>query len=183
MRVIAGEARRLILKTLPSDETRPTTDMIKETLFNMISFNIPGARFLDLFAGSGAIGIEALSRGAVSATFVDNNPKAVAVIRDNLEHTHLADRAQVYTADSASAIRRLGEKFDIVFMDPPYNKGLEDTVLRNLKGSSAIDEDTLIIIEMAAGGDTDHFASLGFEIDKIKTYKTNKHVFMRCSST
>ena len=89
MRVIAGKARRLNLETLPGLDTRPTTDRIKETLFNILQADIPGASFLDLFAGSGAIGIEALSRGAENAVFVDKNPKACACIRRNLEFTRL----------------------------------------------------------------------------------------------
>ena len=179
MRVIAGEARRLILKTLPGNDTRPTTDMIKETLFNMINFDIPGSRFLDLYAGSGAIGIEALSRGAVSAAFVDNNPKATAVISENLEHTHFTDRAQVITSEAVLSLRRLSGHYDIVFMDPPYDNGLEDGVLRALAVSGLIDESTLLIVEMSIGADTEHFIGLGYDIEKIKSYKSNKHVFLR----
>ena len=93
MRVIAGTARHLKLKTIEGINTRPTTDRIKETLFNMLSYDVEGSRFLDLFSGSGAIGIEALSRGARAAVFVENNRKAARCIRENLEHTHLAERA------------------------------------------------------------------------------------------
>ena len=107
MRVIAGSARRLLLKTLPGDETRPTTDRIKETLFNMLQAEIPGSRFLDLFGGSGGIAIEALSRGASAAVIVEKNPKAARIIRENLEHTHLDDRAELLTTDASAAITRL----------------------------------------------------------------------------
>ncbi len=182
MRVISGSARRLLLKTLPGNETRPTTDKIKETLFNMINFDLPGSVFLDLFAGSGAIGIEALSRGASAAVFIDNNIKAAAVIRENLEHTGLAAASEVLTAEAVSGLRRLeaGKKhFDIVFMDPPYDLGLEDTALRYLKNSGIISADTIIIIEMSRDTDTEHISELGYIIDKIKTYKTNKHIFIR----
>ena len=95
MRVIAGSARRLLLKSPEGLDTRPTTDRIKETLFNMLMPNLPDAVFIDLFSGSGGIGIEALSRGANKAYFVENNQKAVACITENLEHTHLSDRAVV----------------------------------------------------------------------------------------
>ena len=119
MRVIAGSARRLLLKTLPGDETRPTTDRIKETLFNMLQSEIPGSRFLDLFGGSGGIAIEALSRGASSAVIVEKNPKAARIIRENLEHTHLDDRAELLTTDASAAITRLAGResaaFDLIF--------------------------------------------------------------------
>ena len=183
MRVIAGSARRLLLKTLPGDDTRPTTDKIKETLFNMINFDLPGARFLDLFAGSGAIGIEALSRGASFATFVDNNPKASAVIRENLEHTHLAEQSEIITSDASSAMRRLAamgaEPYDIVFLDPPYNNGLAYAVLGNQSVTELISEDGLIIVEMSIGEDVEQFENLGYNVTKVKEYKSNKHVFLR----
>ena len=184
MIVIAGTARRLLLKTLPGDETRPTTDQIKETLFNMIHFDLPGARFMDLYAGSGAIGIEALSRGAACALFVDNNPKAAAVIRDNLEHTHFTDRSQVITADAVSALRRLerdrsAEPYDIIFMDPPYGQGLEDEALRILADSPLANGNTCFIIEMRIDADTEHFEQLGYEPEKLKEYRSNKHVFLK----
>lgn len=99
MRVIAGSARRLLLKTVEGMETRPTTDRIKETLFNMLQNDLYGARFLDLFAGSGAIGIEALSRGAKEAVFVDKGDGQISCIRDNLKTTHLEERARVMSAD------------------------------------------------------------------------------------
>ena len=183
MRVIAGTARRLLLKTLPGSDTRPTTDIIKETLFNMINFDIPGSAFLDLYAGSGAIGIEALSRGASSAVFIDNNPKATTVINDNLMHTRFTDASDIITADAVSGIRRLehsaDKHFDIVFMDPPYDMHLEDSALRQLRESSLIDENTMIIIEMSRNADTGHFTDAGYAVTKVKEYKTNKHIFLR----
>jgi len=182
MRVIAGSARRLLLKTLPGNDTRPTTDKIKETLFNMINFDIPGSNFLDLFAGSGAMGIEALSRGAISAAFVDNNAKATAIIKENLEHTGFTDISTVLTAEAVSGLRRLEatkKHYDIVFMDPPYNMNLEDSALRYLKNSNLIDASSVIIIEMSIESDIEHVGGLGYNIDKVKAYKTNKHIFVR----
>ena len=122
MRVIAGKCRSLPLKTLPGRDTRPTTDRIKETLFNVMQNDIPRACFLDLFAGSGAIGIEALSRGAQSCCFVDQSRKAVEVIKENLAFCRLTDQAEVYQMDAVSAVKSLAnhEPFDVVFMDPPY---------------------------------------------------------------
>ena len=107
MRVIAGKARRLNLKTIPGNETRPTTDRIKETLFNILQPEIPGCRFLDLFSGSGAIGIEALSRGADYAVFVEKNPKACACIRENLSFTKLSEGGKLLNMDVLQALRSL----------------------------------------------------------------------------
>ena len=130
MRVIAGKAKRTKLQTLPGLDTRPTTDRIKETLFNMINPLLYDCSFLDLFAGSGAIGIEALSRGAARAVFVEKNPEAVRVIRGNLVTTRLEAKAEVYPMDVFRALGRLeGEgPFDVIFMDPPYRKDLEKEV-------------------------------------------------------
>ncbi len=133
MRVIAGTARRLQLKTLDGIDTRPTTDRIKETLFNMISAELYDSNFLDLFSGSGGIGIEALSRGAANAVFVEKNPKAMKCIQENLESTKLKDRAKTMQMDVFAALSRLnGEwKFEYIFMDPPYNHEWEKQVCWN----------------------------------------------------
>lgn len=181
MRVIAGKARRLNLKTVPGDHTRPTTDRIKETLFNILQPDLPGCRFLDLFAGSGGIGIEALSRGARSAVFVDNHPKAAACIRDNLSTTRLADQAQVLMCDAAGALARLSGRgaFDIIFMDPPYRMDLEKKMLTLLAGSDLVDEDTMIIVEAALDTPFDYLDELGYELTRRKEYKTNAHMFIR----
>mgnify|MGYP002709412550 CR=1 FL=1 len=104
MRVIAGSAKHLNLKTIEGLDTRPTTDRIKETLFNMLQTDIPGCRFLDLFSGSGAIGIEALSRGAREAVFVESNPKAATCIRENLQFTQLQEHAEVLQTPPAKII-------------------------------------------------------------------------------
>ncbi len=181
MRVIAGTARSLPLKCIEGLETRPTTDRIKETLFNMLQQEIPGCRFLDLFAGSGSIGIEALSRGAREAFFVEHQQKAAACIQENLRFTKLSDRARVLTGDAAGAIYQLaGEgKFDIIFMDPPYNLGLEEPVLAALRNSPLADSDTLVILENAKNSNLSWIEESGFSIEKIKTYKTNRHLFLR----
>lgn len=181
MRVIAGSARSLKLVTVDSMDTRPTTDRIKETLFNILSNDIPGCRFLDLFSGSGAIGIEALSRGAGKAVFVENNRKALDCIRKNLEFTRLGDRAEVMQADAVSAAALLeghGSLFDIIFMDPPYGRLLEKAVLERLAVSSVADENTMIIVESDLDTEFDYVDALGFEVGRVKKYKTNKHTFI-----
>lgn len=180
MRVIAGSAKSLRLKTLDGMDTRPTTDRIKETLFNIISPSIYDCIFLDLFSGSGGIGIEALSRGAKEAVFVENNLKAMACIKDNLKFTRLEHRALTMTTDVLDALYRLeGEKvFDIIFMDPPYDRGLEEKVLRYLSGSGLVYEDTVIIVEASRETDFSYAEDLGFDVIREKIYKTNKHVFL-----
>ena len=180
MRVIAGSAKRLPLKTIEGMDTRPTTDRIKETLFNMIAPGMYDCIFLDLFSGSGGIGIEALSRGAREAVFVENNPKAMAVIRENLKFTRLEQKAVTVTRDVMAALYQMeGEKvFDFIFMDPPYGRGLERKVLEYLAGSELVYEDTVIIVEASKDTDFSYAEDLGFDIVREKVYKTNKHVFL-----
>ncbi len=179
MRVIAGSARRLLLKTPEGPDTRPTTDRIKETLFNMLMPDLPDAVFIDLFSGSGGIGIEALSRGARKAYFVENSPKAVACITENLEHTHLADKAVVLKQDVLAALRgNIRETADIIFLDPPYHQEYDRNVLELLRDASYVNDDTLIVVEASAAS-FDYVETLGFVVEKIKQYKTNKHVFIR----
>lgn len=181
MRVIAGKARRLPLKSLPGFETRPTTDRIKETLFNILQQDIPGCTFLDLFSGSGAIGIEALSRGASYAVFVEKNPKACTCIKENLIFTKLLSDSKILCMDVLQALGSLENKpaFDCIFMDPPYGKELEKQVLLHLAGSSVAGENTLIIIEADLKTDFSYVYELGFDLLRSKEYKTNKHVFLK----
>ncbi len=182
MRVIAGKARRIQLKTLEGMSTRPTTDRIKETLFNMLQYDLYDTNFLDLFAGSGAIGIEALSRGCEFAAFVEKNPDAVKVINENLKATKLSDQSMVLATDYAEAIKRLEKHqkvYQYVFMDPPYNNEFEKDVLLRLKDSRIINEETLIIIEASLETEIDYIEEIGYTIEKIKNYKTNKHIFVR----
>lgn len=185
MRVIAGSAKSLKLKTPEGLDTRPTTDRIKETLFNIIGPTVCDCTFLDLFSGSGGIGIEALSRGAKEAVFVENNPKAMRYVKDNLRSTHLESGATVMTGDVMTALYRLeGEKFfDIIFMDPPYDRGLEKRVLEYLSGSDLVYDDTVIIVEASKETDFSYVDDLGFYIIREKIYKTNKHMFIGRAGT
>jgi 16S rRNA (guanine(966)-N(2))-methyltransferase RsmD len=180
MRVIAGKARHLALKTIPGDETRPTTDRIKETLFNMLQPEISGCDFLDLFSGSGGIAIEALSRGAAHAVLVERNPKACTCISENLAFTKLSESAKVLRMDVLQALRSMEgrETFDLVFMDPPYNQELEKQVLQYLSQSNLIDADTLIVVEADLYTDFSYVDGLGFDLLRSKEYKTNKHIFL-----
>ncbi len=180
MRVIAGTARSLPLKCIEGLDTRPTTDRIKETLFNMLQPELSDCRFLDLFGGSGAIGIEALSRGAGFAAFAENNRKAYDCILENLAFTRLSDHARVFFMDALGALRVLEgeEPFDIIFLDPPYGKGLEKEILHYLSNSGLLSNETTIILEAALTEDTDWIEELPYRIRKVKKYKTNKHLFI-----
>lgn len=183
MRVIAGSARRLLLKTPEGMDTRPTTDRIKETLFNMLMPYLPGAVFLDLFSGSGGIGIEALSRGASKAYFVESNQKAVACITDNIEHTHFTDKAVVLKQDVFVAIRgSIKDMADVIFLDPPYNQEYDRRTLELLKDAPFVGEDTLIVVEAALKTEFDYVQELGFTVVKEKCYKTSKHIFIKKSA-
>lgn len=124
MRVITGIARGKRLVTPDGKDVRPTSDKVKEALFSALQFDIEGRRVLDLFAGSGQLGIEALSRGAKSATFVDNSKASISIIKKNLELTGLTENSKVYTADYSSFIAMCRDTFDIIFLDPPYEEGL-----------------------------------------------------------
>lgn len=179
MRVIAGTARSLPLKAPEGLDTRPTTDRIKETLFNMLQPDIPGCVFVDLFSGSGAIGIEALSRGAEKAYFADNSAKAISCIRQNLSFTKTEKHAIVLKQDAGSALCAIDDAADIIFMDPPYDSGQERVVLGMLGSVSCLTEDTVVIVEAALKTDFSWVVELGFVIAREKRYKTNKHVFLK----
>lgn len=181
MRVIAGEKKHLLLKTLDDLSIRPTTDKIKETLFNIIQFDLQGENFLDLFAGSGAIGIEALSRGCKLATFVDNNREAINVINTNLNWTKLIDKSNVYQKDVITFIENNVDKnvYHIVFIDPPYEKGLYKETLSKLAKSSLIDNNSIIITESNINEDFGFVKKYDLEIMRVKEYKNNKHTFLK----
>ena len=148
MRVISGKCRGTNLVGPEGMGTRPTTDRIKETIFNMIAFDIPECRFLDLFSGSGAMAIESLSRGASEAVLVEKDEKALKCIRQNLEKTRLTEDAKVYACDVNEAIKRLeGKQFDIIFMDPPYALEYISEVLENIVKYNLLAEEGYIILE------------------------------------
>ncbi|MBE5938974.1 MAG: 16S rRNA (guanine(966)-N(2))-methyltransferase RsmD [Lachnospiraceae bacterium] len=181
MRVIAGSARSLALKTIEGLGTRPTTDRIKETLFNMLNKNIPDCYFVDVFSGSGGIGIEALSRGAKKCVFIENNKDAAKCIKDNLKFTKLEENATVLECDylsGLSIISKKDEPIDIIFMDPPYNMEYERKALDFLKDKDIIDEYTTIIVEASLETEMDYVRDMGFNVYKVKEYKTNKHIFI-----
>ncbi len=179
MRVIAGSRRSLPLKTLEGDNTRPTADKYKETLFNCLQMDVPESLFLDLFSGSGAIGIEALSRGAKHAVLVENNKQALDIIKQNIHFTKFENEAEIVKSDVISYLSRLGKvNFDIIFIDPPYGKGLEREALEILSTKTFTNPDFKIVVEAKLEEDFSFIDDTKFIIYKTKNYKTNKHVFL-----
>ena len=151
MRVITGKARGVQLKTPEGMLTRPTTDRVKEALFSIIQFEIPGARVLDLFGGTGQLGIEALSRGAKSAVFVDDREDACRLIRENLKRTRLEGEGKVVRSDYADYLRRCREKFEIIFLDPPYAEVFLENSLKIITEIDILQSGGIIIAERPVG--------------------------------
>ncbi|MCM1544427.1 MAG: 16S rRNA (guanine(966)-N(2))-methyltransferase RsmD [Ruminococcus sp.] len=149
MRVITGSARGRRLITLEGDDVRPTTDKVKEALFSIIQFELEGRRVLDLFAGSGQLGIEALSRGAKSAVFVDKSKKSIEIVKTNLSTTGLGKNASVINSDSLSFLKTRLDKFDIAFLDPPYSKGILQQALELIP--NVMSESGIVICESPKG--------------------------------
>ncbi len=149
MRVISGSCRGRKLAEPQGMDVRPTTDMVKEALFNIIQFDIEGRRVLDMFAGTGQLGIEALSRGAAEAVFIDASPAAAAIVRENVRLAGVEERAQVLRGDSLTAVRGLGT-FDLIFLDPPYSRGLLERGLSAINEFDILRENGIIICELPA---------------------------------
>lgn len=149
MRVVTGTARGRRLKELPGMDTRPTTDKVKESIFNIIQFDIEGRRVLDLFGGSGQLTVEALSRGAASAVVVELNPAAVKIIRENVALCGFNDRARVVASDARAFLAGCREKFDLVFLDPPYAGPLMDLALETIAKIDIASENGIIVCESA----------------------------------
>lgn len=169
MRVITGSARGRRLKTLEGLDVRPTTEKVKEAVFSAIQFEVEGSRFLDLFAGSGQMGIEALSRGAHEAVFVDNTRNSIEVIKQNLQATELMQNAIVLNSDAYSFLNMTSQPFNIAYLDPPYNRGILDKIL------------PLLATRMAKGGVILAETAIGEEIPETvgdfkitKTYRYGK---------
>lgn len=150
MRVITGSARGRRLGELKGMETRPTTDKVKESIFNCIQFEVQDARVLDLFAGTGQLGIEALSRGARSALFVDRRADAVKLVRENLALCRLEENAQVICGDSLAALGTQSGRFDIIFLDPPYESGLLEQAMEKIVSFDILAPHGIIVAESAA---------------------------------
>ena len=168
MRIITGKARGIKLVTLEGEATRPTTEMTKEAVFSSIQFDIEGRRVLDIFAGSGQMGLEALSRGAESCTFTDNNPDAIKIITQNYQKSKL-EGGTVLLADWKAFIKKggNGKKYNLVFVDPPYAAALCGDVLRRLIEGELLDEKAIVVLE---SGSDEYISADGFQIKKHAKY-------------
>jgi len=180
MRVIAGCARGTVLFQPDGERTRPTANRIKEDLFNIIAPYVRDANFLDLYAGTGQMGIEALSRGAERAVFVESSRDAADLVRKNLTKCRMETNT-VICDDALQALDKLAgqhKKFDIVFIDPPYGTDNLDEIIRTMINCSILNEEAIIITEQAADAEELNFEPM-FEIYKIKKYTTTKLTFMK----
>ena len=151
MRVITGKARGVVLKTPDGMATRPTADRVKEAMFNIIQFEIPAARVLDLFGGTGQLGIEALSREAKSAVFVDEREEACKLIRENLKRTKLEQQGKVVRSDYMAYLKSCREKFDIILLDPPYAEVFLENSLKMITEIDILQSGGIIVTERPLG--------------------------------
>jgi len=169
MRIIAGKFRGVTLSALKGNATRPTSDMVKESMFNVIQGYFPCENILDLFAGSGALGFEAISRGAERCVFVENSGQAVNIIRKNAEHLKLAaTKFEIHQCDFMSYIKHVNRKFDVIFLDPPYNKGYLAKAILAIWESGILEDDGILVIESEVDGEEVDVE--GFEVVKEKKY-------------
>lgn len=151
MRVITGKARGTVLKTPEGLQTRPTADRVKEALFSIIQFDVPGAKVLDLFGGSGQLGIEALSRGAKQAVFVDESDAACKLIRENLRRTKLESDAKIIRSDYMAFLNSCHDKFDLIFLDPPYAEVFLENAIKRISEIDILQSGGIIVAERPLG--------------------------------
>jgi len=183
MRIITGLAKGCKLKTPKGQETRPTADRIKESLFNILAGDLYERDVLDIFAGTGNLGLEALSRGACRAVFVDQSGESIKVINENAVHTKLADKTEIIRGDVFAAMQRLeraGRRFSLVFCDPPYNKELCQRALSFLDASKLLLDGALVVMEHARADDFNmEFSTLKLLRNQVYGATTQLSIFMR----
>ena len=176
MRIISGKARGTKLYTLEGTATRPTLDRVKESLFNIIQNDIEDSTILDLFSGSGAIGLEFLSRGAKKAVLCDNSKDAIKIIKQNVQKTHFEEKAEVYNMEFTKLIERLqNQKFDIIYIDPPYDTDFIKISIEKIIEYKLINEKTKIIVE------TDDETRILKQIEKMDVEITDKRKYGRAT--
>ncbi len=180
MRVIGGSRRGIKLNSPENDRIRPTLDRYKEDIFNIINVNIVGASFLDVFSGTGSIGIEAISRGASNVTFIENNSESINILESNLKKTKIIENNTILKYDYIRAIQLLeNQQFDFIYLDPPFNNNIEMDVLTEISRAGILKEDGLIICESSVNTDFEDIISLGLEIKREKRYKYCKFTFIK----
>lgn len=173
MRIISGVARGARLITLEGTETRPTLDRVKEPLFSIIQMHIRGAKVLDLFAGSGALGLESLSRGAESAVFADISDRAINVINQNIQKTKFADKSVVFKKSYDEVLKQMadeGKVFDLIFLDPPYESGLLENAIQDILKYNLLSKDGLVIVETDLESELQKVQNSGLHIKDIRKY-------------
>lgn len=171
VRVISGSARGLKLNTPGDDRVRPTTDRVKESMFNIVQDWVYDSQVLDLFAGSGALGIEALSRGASQAVFCDNSLDSIKIIKSNIEKARVVDRSKIVSGDYKRCLRDMEAKnqsFDMIFVDPPYYEGLFEEVLDTIRSCKILKKDGIVIVEHDAK------RPIG-QVEGLEVYKEKKY--------
>ena len=168
MRVISGKSRGTSLYSLEGIHTRPTTDRVKESMFSIINFNIPDSVVLDLFSGSGALGIEAISRGAKKCYFIENSKQAADIIKKNIEKTNSSENAILKLMDFKAFLNSVQEKFDVILLDPPYNKKMCDEAMKIIFERSLLNDEGIIVCETEFG------EVINTDFTKMKGYKYGK---------
>ena len=188
MRVIAGTARGRPLKAPAGRSTRPTSDRVREAMFSSLADDIPGAVVLDLFAGTGALGIEALSRGAAHATFVELQPAVVAVLTDNVARAHVDDRSTIVRVDAAAFVRREHDRqFTVVLCDPPYDHPLSGVMelISDLAGAGGLSPDAVVVVERErrdpALADVGEPSGL-LAVDRVRSYGDTVLLYLRAKA-
>ena len=181
MRIVAGKAKGTKLYTLEGENTRPTLDRVKESLFNIIQNDIQDSIFLDLFSGSGAIGLEAISRGAKKAILCDKSKEACMVIRKNIEKTHALENIELYQSDFKEVLtNRIHEKLDIIFLDPPYKTDFAIEALKMLMEKDLLKDNTMIIIETDDSNRIlENLKNINCEIKDVRKYGRAYLIFLR----
>ena len=180
MRIISGTARGTKLYTLKGMQTRPTLDRVKESLFNIIQNKIVDSIFLDLFSGSGAIGLEAASRGAKKVILCDKSKEAINIIKKNIEKTHLEEKAQVFNTDYEMLLKeKIKEKVDIVYIDPPYNSNFAKKSIEIMIKNKIVDENSTIIVETDREDKINEISKLPIEIENKRKYGRAEIIFLR----
>lgn len=168
IRVISGSRRGTILTCPETESLRPTTDRVKENIFNLLQFDVVGRKVLDLFAGSGSMGIEALSRGADYCLFCDGSKESAAAVKANLKKTAMEDKSRVAVSDYESLLGTLNEKFSLVFLDPPYHMGYVEKAVNKLIGKNLLSSDAIIVAE--TDGDEEPGEYEGLQIKTVRQY-------------
>ena len=183
MRVVSGKARGIVLKAPNGFETRPTADRVKEAMFSILQFDLPGAAVLDLFGGTGQLGIEALSRGANKAVFVDQSDAACRLIRENLNRTHMVENARVVRSDYTAFLNNCRESFDIIILDPPYAEKFLEKSLKLITEIDILQSDGIIVAEYPAEKSLEINFLVEFQLKEYKYGNTKLMILRKNSQT